>query len=119
MEGGREGDPKESTYKRVLKAEWVKAEQRHKAERALKYLVAMSPLGRREQVRLGPDLRMVSPSRTGGFWTAASLARAYKRVMPELGFYEALCRCCNAAVFGRGGNVNHVTLVECTIGGGR
>jgi len=121
--GGREGDPKETTYKRVLKAEWANAEQLHKAKVALEYLsrgyaslasmVAIPPLGRWEQVRLGSGLRMMSLCRVGGFWTAASLARAYKGTKQEVARYEDECPCCGALVFGRGEDVDHI-LVECT-----
>jgi hypothetical protein len=121
--GGREGDPELSTYKRVLKAEWAEAEQRYKAKVTLKYLssgyaslssmVAIPPLGRWEQVRLGSGLRMVSLCRVGGYWTAASLARAYKGTKPEVAMYTDECPCCGALVLSRGEDVDHI-LVECT-----
>ena len=119
--GGGEESPEESTYQRVLKAEWGAAERPHKAKGTLKYLssgyasissmVAIPPLGRREQVKLGPGLRMVSLCRIGGLWTAASLARAHKdREGMEL--FEDMCPCCKAWVVGRGEDVDHI-LVEC------
>jgi hypothetical protein len=107
----------------VLKAEWANAEQLHKAKVALEYLsrgyaslasmVAIPPLGRWEQVRLGSGLRMMSLCRVGGFWTAASLARAYKGTKQEVAIYEDECPCCGAAVLSRGEDVAHI-LVECT-----
>ena len=107
----------------MLKAEWANAEQLHKAKVALEYLsrgyaslasmVAIPPLGRWEQVRLGSGLRMMSLCRVGGFWTAASLARAYKGTKPEVAIYEDECPCCGAAVLSRGEDVAHI-LVECT-----
>ena len=121
--GDEEGDPGESNYKRILKAEWEAAEQSKEAKASHEYLrneyiplsstVAIPPLGRWEQVRLGPGLRMVSLCRTGGFWTAASLARAFKRQKPEIEIYEDLCPCCGAAVLGQGEDINHM-LVECS-----
>ena len=51
--------------------------------------------------------------RTGGLWTAASLARAFKRQKPEIEIYEDLCPCCGAAVLGQGEDINHM-LVECS-----
>ena len=120
--GDRADSPEESTYKRVLQAEWVAAERTNKAKGALKYLgsdyaslsslVAIPPLGRREQVKLGPGLRMVSLCRLGSFWTGASLAQAYKKQYPDLDLYEELCPCCEGWVWGSGEDINHM-LVDC------
>jgi hypothetical protein len=70
-------DPKESIYKWILKAEWGAADRAQTAEATQKYLsrgytslssmTAIPPLGRREQVKLGSGLRMVSLCRLGGF----------------------------------------------------
>jgi hypothetical protein len=123
-DGGDRGDsPEESTYKRVLKAEWGKAEKPHQAAGTLKYLSsgyaslssikAIPPLGRWEQVKLGPGLRMVSLCRIGGFWTAASLARAHQETSPGIEIFNEECPCCGAWVVGRGEDVDHI-LVECS-----
>jgi hypothetical protein len=119
---GGDGEEKreERTFKKVLEAEWAKAERRQGAKASAEYLrngyaftsmssmVAIPPLGRREQVKLGSGLRLLSLCRIGGLWTAPSIARAYK----ELEDFKELCPCCTAWVMGRGEDVNHI-IVEC------
>jgi len=120
--GDGEEQRKESTFKKVLEAEWarVRAERCQGAMASAAYLrngfastsissmVAIPPLGRREQVKLGSGLRLLSLCRIGGLWTAPSLARAYK----ELEEYKELCPCCAAYVVGRGEDITHI-VVEC------
>jgi len=119
---GGDGEEKleESIFKKVLEAEWAKAERYQGAKASAEYLrngfaytslssmVAIPPLGRREQVKLGSGLRLLSLCRIGGLWTAPSLARAYK----ELEDFKDLCPCCAAYVMGRGEDITHI-VVEC------
>ena len=116
------GDKEDSTFNSVLNAEWWAAERCNRAHASAEYLkggyeslssmAVFPPLGRREQVRLGSGLRLLSLCRIGGLWTAPSLARAFKEQQPELEIYEELCPCCGAAVIGRGEDIPHI-LVEC------
>jgi len=109
------GDKGASTFHNVLDAEWGAAEKCNRAHAADEYLKgcyapisfmgAFPPLGRREQVRLGSGMRLLSLCRIGSFWTASSLAKAFKKLKPELEVFEQLCPCCGAAVFGRGEDI--------------
>ena len=119
---GGDGEEKreESIFKKVIAAEWAKAEQCKGAKASTEYLrngyaftsmssmVAIPPLGRREQVKLGSGLRLLSLCRIGGLWTAPTIARAYK----ELEDFKEICPCCTAWVMGRGEDVTHI-VVEC------
>ena len=119
---GGDGEEKreESVFKRVLKDQWEKMERRQGAKASAEYLsngfastslssmVAIPPLGRREQVKLGSGLRLLSLCRIGGLWTAPRLARAYK-VLED---FKDLCPCCAGLVFSRGEDISHI-VVEC------
>ena len=116
-----EGSPrdKKGPYKRMLQAEWRAAESTKKYAASARYLecnyqsmaspVAIPPLGRKEQVRLGSGLRSLSLCRTGGFWTAADMARA--KLID--GDYTDICPCCGDLVLAEGESVAHL-LIDCT-----
>lgn len=116
--GEEDPDEKESKYEAVLRAEWGAAERSQKAVATSIYLssnymplssmVAIPPLGRREQVKLGTGLRMMSLCRIGALRTATSLANA--RLVHDN--HKDICPCCQALIFGRGEDVSHI-LVEC------